>query len=192
MQKTHVINDLWVLMHSKEIHVLGINTTTEHRYKPILSYPSCLAPPTITLHLRSSASPSPTVYLSPSLDLQFLHLLFTFALRSLFSFGLLTVSAASPGFASQSHFSSCYCSLCFLPNLFNWSLALFYHHSLSFHTLQSTLTLQWVEQATHVCALQTQELYAHVCYLTYVPHCRWVWSVHQPLPPSPTHTPQGV
>ena len=179
MQKTHVINDLWVLMHSKEITLLLNIHISVSDAMPILSVLSCSS------HYYSSSSlfslTLPIVYLSPSLDLQFLHLLFTFALHSLFSFGLLTVSAASPGFASQSHFSSCYCSLCFLPNLFNWSLALFYHHSLSFHT-----TLRWVEQATHVCALQTQELYAHVCYLTYVPHCRWVWSVHQPLPH--THT----
>ena len=132
-------------------------------------YPSYLAPPAVTLHLCTSASPSQAVYPSPSL------------------FGLLplqlTLRLCSPNslfpvlvfiFASQFHASQSYCSLCFLPTLSNRSLALFhrcYSPSSSFspHTCTRTgrvwgrrlAQLEWVlacaclQLASHMLACVT-------------------------------------
>ena len=87
----------------------GTNTTTgkhEHARQFVSVamplYPSCLAPPAVTLHLRPSVSPSPAVYPSPSLFSSLLSSLTLLRLRSPNSLFPLLVFV----FANQSR-SSC-------------------------------------------------------------------------------------
>ena len=90
-------------------------------------YPSCLAPPAVTLRLHLSVSLSSAVHPSPSLFGSLLSSL-TLRLRSPNSLFPLLVFVS----ASQSHASRSYSLSCFLRTLFNQPLALFCHcYSLS-------------------------------------------------------------
>ena len=113
-------------------------------------YPSCLAPPAVTLHLCTSVLPSHCDKL----------LVFIFA--------------------SQFHASRSYCSLCFLPTLSNRSLALFhrcYSPSSSFSLYMCTRTGRVrgrrLAQLERVLACACLQLASHTlaCYLTCDLYC---------------------